>query len=324
MHVATKVALAAAAVLALFAVMTALHRPAAPSAGASPTEGPPLTAEQRAGGLKFDGVSPQDQQVIRSAIASARPEARRLIDIVDGAVTVKVGDTGATAAGWTQGTQDGYEMAIDLAKVSQTLGPRGVVRTVLHEFGHVVDFALVPTALKRQLDAEIPQGYSPCESGQNDAACAARAERFAETFSKWATGDIGAALEIGYRVPPPSVSLEQWGRPLAQLGSLPASVSRLWRPGLTNEQKDFVEALRTSVSASARPGRSPTSASVTTTTPSRSRAAWPSSAGTGSRCPRSTAARAGPSSTPRCSSRSTRAAARRSAATTCRSSPPAR
>ena len=217
MHVATKAALVGSALLAAFAVLVALRPPAAPRAAQSPSGGPPLTAQQRTGTLTFSGVNPQDQQVILDAIHSARPEAQRLIDAVDGAVTVSVMDAGASAAGWTQADASGYEMNIDLAKVSSTLGPRGVQRTVLHEFGHVVDFALVPPDLKARLDAEIPQGYSPCEAGQRDAACAAREERFAETFSKWATGDIGASLDIGYRVPPPNVSLQEWGRPLAQL-----------------------------------------------------------------------------------------------------------
>ena len=213
MHVATKAALVGSALLAAFAVLVALRPPAAPQAAQSPSGGPPLTAQQRTGTLSFSGVNSQDQQVIVDAIHSARPEAQRLIDMVDGAVTVSVMDAGASAAGWTQADQNGYQVNIDLAKVSSQLGPRGVQRTVLHEFGHVVDFALVPPDLKARLDAEIPQGYSPCEAGQRSA----RAERFAETFSKWATGDIGASLDIGYRVPPPSVSLEEWGGPLAQL-----------------------------------------------------------------------------------------------------------
>jgi hypothetical protein len=217
MHPAAKAALAGAAILALLLASAALRRPAQSAAGPGRDEGPPLTAEQRAGTLRFQGVAPADQQVIRGAIASARPEAQRLVDMVDGAVIVTVQDAGAQSAGWTQPAPDGYHVALDLAKVSQALGERGMIRLVLHELGHVVDFALVPPDLDRRLDAEIPQGYGPCEPGQRDAACTAREERFAETFSKWATGDIGAGLDIGYRVPPPSVSLEEWGRPLTQL-----------------------------------------------------------------------------------------------------------
>jgi hypothetical protein len=217
MHPVTKAALAVAAVIALVLAAAALRQPAQSAAGPGAAKGLPLTAAQRTGTLTFNGVNPADEQVVRRAIALARPEAQRLIDMVDGAVVVTVEDTGAQAAGWTQGGPDGYRVALDLGSVSQQLGERGVIRLVLHELGHVVDFALVPPALAAQLDAEIPQGYEPCQAGARDAACAVREERFAETFSKWATGDIGAGLEIGYRVPPPSTSLQEWGRPLTQL-----------------------------------------------------------------------------------------------------------
>jgi hypothetical protein len=217
MHIATKAALAGVAIVALLVASAGLRHPAPSAAGAGSAQGPALTPEQRGGTMSFAAVNPQDQQVIRDAIASARPEAQRLIDMVDGAVTVRVIDTGADAAGWTAPNADGYEVAFDLAKVSQVLGQRGIARTVLHELGHVVDFALVPDDVSARLDVEIPQGYGPCRPGQRDASCTARAERFAETFAKWANGDIGAGLDIGYRVPPPSVSLEEWGGPLAQL-----------------------------------------------------------------------------------------------------------
>jgi len=49
--------------------------------------------------------------------------------------------------------------------------------------------------------------------------CANRQERFAETFAKWALGDIGVNLDIGYKVPPPSAPLETWGQPLARLAA---------------------------------------------------------------------------------------------------------
>jgi hypothetical protein len=78
----------------------------------------------------------------------------------------------------------------------------------------VIDFALVPAALDAQLDAEIPRGYG-CEQGQT-GACAVPVERFAESFMKWATRDIGVGVNLGYKVPPPD-DLESWGAPLASL-----------------------------------------------------------------------------------------------------------
>jgi hypothetical protein len=67
------------------------------------------------------------------------------------------------------------------------------------------------------MDAQIPAGVG-CEEGML-GACANREERFAETFAKWALGDIGVNLDIGYKVPPPSTSLTQWGEPLAQMAA---------------------------------------------------------------------------------------------------------
>lgn len=175
-----------------------------------------LSDDQRGSGLRFaPDVHPLDQQVILATIARARPEARALIDRVDGAVTVRVAATGGSVAGVTSSRPGGYDVVLDLGAVSRALGERGIARLVLHELGHVVDFALVPDDLARELDEGVPRGYG-CEAGASDGACAGRRERFAETFAKWATGDIGAALSIGYRIPPPN-SLEAWGEPLARL-----------------------------------------------------------------------------------------------------------
>ncbi|HEX6389927.1 MAG TPA: hypothetical protein VFZ89_10775 [Solirubrobacteraceae bacterium] len=175
-----------------------------------------LTAAEREGALRFmPGTHPSDADVVRRAIAAARPEARRLIDLADGAVTVAVGATTPGTSGNTRSGSEGFLVTLDLATVDRTLGPRGVSRLVMHELGHVVDLALLSPALRAQLDAEIPQGY-PCAAA-GDPSCAgrsAREERFAETFAKWATGDIGFGLEIGYRVLPPP-SLDAWGAPLA-------------------------------------------------------------------------------------------------------------
>ena len=208
------------ALLAVILLLTAtgavpairLHR----SAPAAATAGAALTAQGREATFTFGPeVAPLDRQAILTAVAAARPEARRLIDLVDGLVTVHVGPTGASAVGLTSAGPKGYVVTVDLARVSQRYAQRGIDRVVLHELGHVIDFALVPDDLLARLDASVPRGWG-CEAGKL-GACAAPEERFAETFAKWATGDIGADLYIGYKVPPPSVSLETWGRPLTRL-----------------------------------------------------------------------------------------------------------
>ena len=53
------------------------------------TIGPQLTAEIRDAGLRFGpAVAPADRALVLREIATARPEAQRLIGIVDGLVTV--------------------------------------------------------------------------------------------------------------------------------------------------------------------------------------------------------------------------------------------
>jgi hypothetical protein len=150
-------------------------------------------------------------------VARARPEAARLIGLVDGLVKVSVGPTGPRALGVATDVGGGYEVRLDLPRVLQAYGERGVDRVVLHELGHVVDGAIVGDELDAALDAHVPAGYA-CPPGERTSACAPRAERFAETFAKWATGDIGINLNVGYAVAPPSVPLERWGEPLAALG----------------------------------------------------------------------------------------------------------
>jgi hypothetical protein len=173
-----------------------------------------LTPELRDAGLSFSPqVSAGDRQLVLSAIADARPEARRLIALVDGLVDVSVGEPGEGAAGrtWVGGPR--YPMLLDLHGAWQRAAQRGVDRLVLHELGHVVDDALLTDAFVAPLVAAVPKGWG-CDDGVT-GSCAAPQERFAESFAKWATGDVGIDVLIGYSIPPPSPSLEAWGRPLA-------------------------------------------------------------------------------------------------------------
>jgi hypothetical protein len=178
-----------------------------------------ISAAEQAATFTFDpGVAPADRDAFLLAVSHGRPEAQRLIAAVDGLVDVHVALTESGTVGVTQSVGDRYSVTVNLGLVVRQYGQRGIDRTVLHELGHVVDFALVPPALDTQLDAAIPRGYG-CEE-QGTAACASPVERFAESFAKWATGDIGVDLYLGYKVPPPD-DLEAWGAPLAAL--VPAS-----------------------------------------------------------------------------------------------------
>jgi hypothetical protein len=205
-------ALAIASVLALAGIASS-HR------GQSATAGQPTISEEvRRAGLQFDPtVAEGDRQAVLDAIASARPDARALIDVVDGLVDVGVAATGGHSVGLTQQAGTRYRVTLDLGTVSARYGKRGIARLVLHELGHVIDFALVPDPLKTVLDSGIPTGLG-CEEGVL-GGCANREERFAETFAKWALGDIGVNLNIGYKVPPPRLPLDTWGAPLARLAN---------------------------------------------------------------------------------------------------------
>ena len=180
---------------------------------------PVLPDEARRAGLAFAaGTAPADRQAVLAAVAAARPPARRLIEMADGLTDVRIGPTGDPGAlGITSPSADGtrYDVVIDLARVTARHGPRGVERVVLHELGHVLDHALIPDGLMATLQRGIPAGWG-CDQGTS-GACAPPEERFAESFAKWATGDIGVDLYVGYKVPPPSPTLDAWGAPLSAL-----------------------------------------------------------------------------------------------------------
>jgi hypothetical protein len=186
------------------------------TAGAQARQVGEISDAERAATFAFaPGTAQADQDAIVHAVADARPEAQQLIAAIDGVTDVVVAGTEAGVAGTTSSkTGDRFTVTLNLGLAARSKGQRGIDRLVLHELGHVVDFALVPAALNTQLDAGIPRGYG-CEEGQT-GACAVPEERFAESFAKWALGDIGVGVDLGYKIPPPD-DLEAWGAPLAAL-----------------------------------------------------------------------------------------------------------
>jgi hypothetical protein len=189
------------------------------AAGAKRSGARLLPDSVRRAAFSFDpAVAPADRDAFLTAVAAARPEARRLIALADGLVDVRIGSTGVPGSiGLTEDGESHYRVTVDLGLVIRRFGVRGVDRTVLHELGHVVDRALVDDDLAAALDAGIPAGWG-CDDGRS-GACASREERFAESFAKWSLGDIGVSLEIGYRVPPPAAPLDVWGAPLAHIAA---------------------------------------------------------------------------------------------------------
>jgi hypothetical protein len=204
--------LLALAVIGLVAVVSMRHSSSTASAGRGVGH---LSPPERAATFTFDpATAPADRTAVLTAVADARPEAQRLIAAVDGLVDIHIATTAAGVVGTTQQLGDRFSMVLNLGGVSRRYGQRGIDRLVQHELGHVVDFALVPAAVHQQLDAAVPAGYG-CDQ-QMMGGCANTRERFAESFAKWASGDIGVDLYLGYKVPPPD-DLDRWGAPLAAL-----------------------------------------------------------------------------------------------------------
>jgi hypothetical protein len=179
-----------------------------------------VTPEMRREGLRFGPeVTQADREWILAAIAAARPEARRLIDEVDGLLEIHTQsgpiavDGGGRVIGMTTSRQGGFEILLDVASLAGNGSyDRDVV--VLHELGHVVDHALVPATLAERLDAGIPGGV--CESStQLTGNCAEPAERFADTFARWALRNAVSAAAPGYGVQAPLP--DEWGAPLIVL-----------------------------------------------------------------------------------------------------------
>jgi hypothetical protein len=177
-----------------------------------------ISGDARAAGLRFaPSVAAGDRAWILAAVARARPEAARLIEEVDGLVEIRTDLHERTdAIGLTEVSADGIVVSLDVARLNAAAAlQRDTV--VLHELGHVVDAAIVSQELGAQLDLGIPHGgRCSAPAGVGLGACAAPAERFADTFAKWALRGAVSAAGAGYAVAAPA-SLEDWGAPLTAL-----------------------------------------------------------------------------------------------------------
>ena len=170
-----------------------------------------ITGAARSAGLRFGpDVAAADQAWIRAAIARARPEAARLIAEVDGLVRIGTA-VEPGALGVTRGAPAGFTVDLDVVRLdNDRVMDRATV--VLHELGHVIDFALVPAAVNTELDAQVPRG-GPCGLAID---CDLPEERFADTFAKWALNGAVSEVGAGYGIPMPA-SIEGWGAPLARI-----------------------------------------------------------------------------------------------------------
>jgi hypothetical protein len=221
--------LLAVVAVALLALAGALVTQSSKGKVVGPHDTATITGAQRAAGPRFAAtVAPGDRAWIEAAMRAARPEAQPLIALVDGLVefrTVAGAPQGlvlpdAVPLGLTRMRRVGGDAAFTIDLNTEMLDglrvqDRDVV--VLHELGHVIDLAAVPIALGDRLEAAIPPAGA-CPQGPVDLAgsCTDPAERFADTFAKWALRGRVSAAGAGYGVPSPP-SLEDWGAPLPAL-----------------------------------------------------------------------------------------------------------
>ena len=180
---------------------------------------PRITGAERDATAGFAaGVPAADRAWIQAAVAAARPEAQRLIAEVDGLVEYQVHHGEPLGVTRSRVGPDGADFVISF-DVGSLDGSRRQDRavTVLHEYGHAVDLALVPQSTDDALEAAIPRtGACGAYGGARTGSCAEPAERFADTFAKWALRGSVSAVGAGYDVANPP-SLEDWGAPLAAL-----------------------------------------------------------------------------------------------------------
>ena len=175
-----------------------------------------ISTATRAAGLQFDpAMAEADRAWVLAAIAGARPEAQRLIDEIDGLVTVRTVPSLGDAVGVAILGRDKAQVAFATQWLN---GERAIDRdaTVLHELGHVVDHFLVSDELVEKLDAGIPTLGTCTTPGAGMGPCTAVEERFADTFAKWALGGRVSLAGSGYGIPAPA-SIEDWGAPLGVL-----------------------------------------------------------------------------------------------------------
>jgi hypothetical protein len=213
-----------AVVLCAVAVLTLTKLTAGGHAVLRSSHRPDITPAVRAAGLRFDPtMAPSDRAWVLAAIRSARPEAQRLVDEVDGMVVVGSMPPQQRAIGLMMPlAPHHYEILLDVANLDgYEQSDRDTV--VLHELGHVIDFALLDDSLRERMYNAIPRTGSCVSIAEPRGDCAAPRERFADTFAKWALRGAVSLVGAGYGVAAP-VSLEDWGVPLSTLAaSLPAS-----------------------------------------------------------------------------------------------------
>ena len=221
-----------------------------------------ITDKARKAGFTFaPDVAPADQQWILRAVARARPEAARLIAEVDGLVVIGTYSGEGTTVGITRSHQRGFTVDLNIAYLN---GEAALDRTtvVLHELGHVVDFALVPAATNEQLDALIPRG-GPCGAGgrlrRHGGALRRHVRQVGAQRRRLGGGlrlrhpDAGVARGLGQPARPARLHAAS----LSVAATAPSAVIQRIGPSASTAASPAPAAARCSISASMRPVGSP-------------------------------------------------------------------
>jgi hypothetical protein len=177
-----------------------------------------ISDAERAAGITFAATVPAaDRGWMLAALQKPRREARRLLEEVDGLVTIQTHSNMGDALGWAQFVGHRFVVSFDIEamKADERIDPAVVV---LHEMGHVIDRAIVGDELDAQLEAANPRAGTCATTADISGPCAAREERFADTFARWALRGAVSFGASGYNVDIPA-SLEDWGLPLLRLAA---------------------------------------------------------------------------------------------------------
>jgi hypothetical protein len=188
-----------------------------PAVAQIPVPTPAPTATYHNGFDFADSVPIADRQWIAQAVAHARPEAVRLIELIDNRTTVAPLQAGSNLGLTGQLASGRYQIMLDLKTLDGEMRANREL-VLLHELGHVVDDEFVPDSLRDRLAAEVPtSGF--CRGRLGD--CAPPEEKFADTFAKWAyRGALSFSDGAGYYLPVPPL-LDAWGAPLTRLARTP-------------------------------------------------------------------------------------------------------
>lgn len=168
----------------------------------------PIPAAVKRRSFRFaSGMTARDRRAFRRAVASASPAARRLIAQLDDFTTVSHAARleGGAAGRAGQRPEGGWSVQINTGVLRGDFTAFKV--TVLHELGHLVEFAGIDERDAAALDRTIPRRgrckYDPEHPVvYQTGPCAARSERFADTFAKWAL-NMRAFKDVGYSVATP-------------------------------------------------------------------------------------------------------------------------